>query len=97
MVNANRNMFRIKFLSAGKEINLPSINLPNPYKYGNIIFKLVSTCRDSSYTDYGNKDKIIMFKCKRHRQLLSIKNFETCKYGVIRTQLEEIDNLFISK
>lgn len=77
-----------------RPISLPrpkEIKLDNPYKYGNIIYKLVSTCRDSTYTDFGNKQKILMFKCKRYKQLLRVKNFESTKFDVIRKDLDEMN------
>ena len=79
-------------LRARKINSIPDFPIiKNPYRYGNIVYKLVSTCRDSTYTDYGNKEKILMFKCKRYKQLLKVRDFESSKYGIMRKDLDEIN------
>lgn len=95
------NTYRFKCyidkLLLSKKLNIPipqhpkNIILPNPYAYGNIVYKLVSTCRDSTYTDYGDKQKILMFKSKRYKQLLSVRKFESTKFEVIRKDLDEMN------
>lgn len=90
LINANR------FYSYMKNVRLlgtrpKQVELPNPYAYGNIIYQLESKCRDSSFVDYGNKEKILMYKCKRYKYLLGVKKFESSKFATIRKEVEEIN------
>jgi hypothetical protein len=91
LVNAHRFRSYMENLALGI-VTKPKVDIsPNPYAYGTIVYKLVSTCRDSTYTDYGNKEKILMFKCKRYKQLVKVRAFESSKYSVIRKDLDEIN------
>lgn len=90
--NINTNRFRSYMEDLALGIGPNEIKLENPYRYGKIIYQLESKCRDSSFVDYGNKEKILMYKCKRYKYLLGIKKFETSKFAIIRTEVEEINN-----
>lgn len=68
-----------------------TLHLVNPYKFGNIVYRLESTYQDSTYTDYGNKEKIMMFKCKRYRELTLLKTFIDSKRDIMNKELDEIN------